>query len=39
MSDEIYEHLLYDGATVKSVASFSPAHYDHTIIVHGLAKA
>src|SRR6187549_2401617 len=23
MSDEIYEHLLYDGATVKSVASFS----------------
>jgi len=21
------------------VASFSPAHYDHTIIVHGLAKA
>ena len=39
MSDEIYEHLLYDGVTVKSVASFSPAHYAHTIIVHGLAKA
>jgi aspartate aminotransferase len=39
MSDEIYEHLLYDGAKVKSVASFSPVHYDHTIIVHGLAKA
>jgi aspartate aminotransferase len=39
MSDEIYEHLLYDGAKVKSVASFSPAHFDHTIIVHGLAKA
>src|SRR6266705_2447526 len=39
MSDEIYEHLLYDGAKVKSVASFSPAHQDHTIIVHGLAKA
>ena len=39
MSDEIYEHLLYDGAKVKSVASFSQAHYDHTIIVHGLAKA
>lgn len=39
MSDEIYEHLLYDGATVQSVASFSPAHYDHTIIVHGFAKA
>jgi len=39
MSDEIYEHLLYDGAKVKSVASFSQAHYEHTIIVHGLAKA
>ena len=39
MSDEIYEHLLYDGATTKSVASFSPAHFEHTIIVHGFAKA
>lgn len=39
MSDEIYEHLVYDGAVHQSVASFSPAHYDHTIIVHGLAKA
>jgi aspartate aminotransferase len=39
MSDEIYEHLVYDGAQVKSVASFSPAHFEHTIIVHGFAKA
>ncbi len=39
MSDEIYEHLLYDGATHLSVASVSPAHYQHTIVVHGLAKA
>ena len=39
MSDEIYERLTYDGAVVKSVASFSPAHKDHTIIVHGFAKA
>src|SRR5271165_6793973 len=39
MSDEIYEHLLYDNAKVKSVASFSAAHQDHTIIVHGFAKA
>ncbi|MDB6055336.1 MAG: Aspartate transaminase [Verrucomicrobiales bacterium] len=39
MSDEIYEKLVYDGAEHVSVASFSPAHYDHTIIVHGLAKA
>jgi aspartate aminotransferase len=39
MSDEIYEHLLYDGMTTKSMASFSQAHYEHTIIVHGFAKA
>jgi len=39
MSDEIYEHLLYDGAVHRSVASFSRAHYEHTIIVHGFAKA
>lgn len=39
MSDEIYEHLLYDGAVHKSVASFSEKHFEHTIIVHGFAKA
>lgn len=39
MSDEIYEKLVYDGAKHHSVATFSQAHYDHTIIVHGLAKA
>ena len=39
MSDEIYEHLLYDGAVHQSVASFSQAHYEHTIVVHGFAKA
>ena len=39
MSDEIYEHLLYDGAVHKSVASFGPKYYEHTIVVHGFAKA
>jgi aspartate aminotransferase len=39
MSDEIYEHLVYDGAKHKSIASFSQAHYEHTIVVHGFAKA
>jgi aspartate aminotransferase len=39
MSDEIYEKLVYDGAKHASVAAFSPKHYEHTIIVHGLAKA
>jgi aspartate aminotransferase len=39
MSDEIYEKLVYDGAEHTSVASFSPRHYEHTIVVHGFAKA
>lgn len=39
MSDEIYEKLVYDGAQHVSVASFSPAHAEHTVIVHGFAKA
>ncbi len=39
MSDEIYEKLVYDGAEHVSVASFSPAHLEHTILVHGFAKA
>lgn len=39
MSDEIYEKLVYDGASHHSVAGFSKAHYEHTIIVHGFAKA
>jgi len=39
LSDEIYEHLLYDGAVHRSVAGFSAAHYEHTIVAHGFAKA
>ncbi len=39
MSDEIYEKLVYDGATHTSMGSFSQAHFEHTILVHGLAKA
>jgi aspartate aminotransferase len=39
MSDEIYEKLVYDGCSHFSVATVSRAHYEHTIIVHGLAKA
>ena len=39
MSDEIYEHLLYEGAAHRSMASFGPDHFAHTIIVHGFAKA
>lgn len=39
MSDEIYEKLVYDGAQHTSVGSLSKDHFDHTIVVHGFAKA
>jgi aspartate aminotransferase len=39
MSDEIYEKLIYGDAQFTSVASCSKEHQNHTIIVHGLAKA
>ncbi|KXU36674.1 aspartate aminotransferase [Cephaloticoccus primus] len=38
MSDEIYEHLLYDGAAHVSPASLSAAARERTIIVSGFAK-
>jgi aspartate aminotransferase len=39
MSDEIYDKLVYDGAKHVSVATFSEQFKEHTIIVHGFAKA
>ena len=38
LSDEIYEHLLYDGAKHVSPATFSPEAEARTIIVSGFSK-
>jgi aspartate aminotransferase len=38
MSDEIYEHLLYDGASHVSPATFSKEAGERTIIVSGFSK-
>lgn len=38
MSDEIYEHLLYDGAKHVSPATFSKDAAERTIIVSGFSK-
>ena len=38
ISDEIYEHLLYDGATAPSLPVVVPEMADKTIIVNGVAK-
>ncbi len=39
VSDEIYEKILYDGATHFSIASVSQSMYDRTLISSGFAKA
>jgi len=38
VSDEIYEHLLYDGATAPSMPVVVPEMSDRTIIINGVAK-
>ncbi|CAB4724686.1 unannotated protein [freshwater metagenome] len=38
ISDEIYEHLLYDGATAPSLPVVVPAIADTCIILNGVAK-
>ena len=38
ISDEIYEHLTYDGAKVKSIATF-PGMKERTIVINGVSKA
>jgi len=38
ISDEIYEHLLYDGATAPSMPVVVPALADTCIIINGVAK-
>ena len=38
ISDEIYEHLLYDGATATSMPVAVPAIADTCIIINGVAK-
>lgn len=39
ISDEIYEKVLYDGATHLSIASLSPEVAARTIIINGVSKA
>ena len=38
ITDEIYEHLLYDGATAPSICVLVPELADRTIILNGVAK-
>jgi aspartate aminotransferase len=38
ITDEIYEHLLYDGASAPSICVLVPELADRTIILNGVAK-
>ncbi|TVQ06565.1 MAG: pyridoxal phosphate-dependent aminotransferase [Leptolyngbya sp. DLM2.Bin27] len=39
VSDEIYEKILYDGATHLSIGAVSPEAFEHCIVSSGFAKA
>lgn len=39
MSDDIYEHLLYDGKKFATLAQVTPALYDRTLTINGVSKA
>ncbi len=39
LSDDIYEHLLYDGLTFATAAAVEPRLFDRTLTVNGLSKA
>jgi aspartate aminotransferase len=38
VTDEIYEHLLYGGREISSIATIVPALGDRVVILHGVAK-
>ena len=39
LTDDIYEHLVYDGLKFASVAEVEPKLYDRTLTMNGLSKA
>jgi aspartate aminotransferase len=39
MTDDMYEHLLYDGLSFATIAQVEPQLYDRTLTVNGVSKA
>lgn len=39
MTDDIYEHILYDGRRFATIAEVEPALFDRTLTVNGASKA
>ena len=38
LTDDVYEHLIYDGHTFHTIAEVEPALYDRTITCNGVSK-
>ncbi|MFN0219630.1 MAG: pyridoxal phosphate-dependent aminotransferase [Hyphomicrobium sp.] len=39
LTDDIYEHLIYDGLSFSTIAEVEPKLYDRTLTMNGLSKA
>ena len=39
LTDDVYEHLIYDGRTFHTLAEVEPALYDRTVTCNGVSKA
>jgi aspartate aminotransferase len=39
LTDDMYEHLLYDGFEFATIAAVEPALYDRTLTMNGVSKA
>lgn len=39
ISDDIYEHIAYDGVEFKTIAQVEPRLYERTLVVNGVSKA
>lgn len=39
MSDDIYEHVIYDGFEFKTIAQVEPKLFDRTLTINGVSKA
>lgn len=39
MSDDIYEHILWEGNTFNNIAMVAPDLYDRTVVVNGVSKS
>ena len=39
LTDDVYEHLIYDGRTFHTLAEVDPAIYDRTVTCNGVSKA